>query len=190
MIASSDCRSAVLALLHGHFSALADSFADAPDDIRAALVAEASFREAPIDASVVSGLEADLPAPLPPALRVLLSVGYFRAIEAHEFILPGVDPRNPLASAGAALLHRELWPCGYLQVGFGPCGDPLCLDIRQPQPSGEYPVVVFNHDLIPAAAWKTRETLQPFAVTVAQSFLALLTGLCTLNEGPPWGPAA
>ena len=190
MIATSDCRSAVRALLHGYFSGLADSFADAPDDIRAELLADASFRETPIDPSVVSGLEAGLPAPLPPALRAFLSVGYFGAIEAHEFILPGVDPQSLLASAAALLLHRELWPCGYLQIGFGPCGDPLCLDIQQPQPSGEYPVVVFNHDLIPADAWKTRETLQPFAVTVAQSFLALLSGLCTRNEGPPWGPAA
>jgi hypothetical protein len=131
-----------------------------------------------------------LPVLLPPALHAYLSVGYFRAIEAHEFVLPGVDPQCPAAAASALLLRQELWPCGYLQVGFGSCGDPLCLDIQRPQPSGEYLVVVFKHDLIPAHAWKTRETLEPFGVTVAASFLALLTGLCTLNEGPPWGFAA
>ena len=178
------------ALLHRYFGGLAESFADAPDDIRTDLIAEFSFREAPIDPCLVSGLEAALPVPLPPALRAFLSAGYFPAIESHEFTLPGVGPPNPLAAASALLLNQELWPSGYIQVGFGPCGDPLCLDIQQPQSSGEYPVVVFNHDLIPRHSWKARESLQPFAVPVAESFHALLTGLCTNSEGPPWGPAA
>ena len=190
MIRSSDVRGEVLASLRGHFQALAASFADAPEDIRLGLLADFTFQETPVDPSLLSTLEARLPVPPPPALRAFLSVGHFGAIEAHEFTLPGVTLPSPKSDITALLLRQELWPCGYLQIGFGPCGDPLCLDIQQPQPAGEFPVVVFNHDLIPRQAWSSRGTLRPFAVPVASSFLTLLAGLCSRNEGPPWGTAA
>ena len=189
MIADSEIRNAVVGLLQGYFRAFAEGLAEAPADVRESLGRSFAFREAPDDPQALSLLEARLPVPMPPALQAFLSVGHFPEIDVGDFTLPGVEPPDPLSAVSRLLLAQELWPAGYLQVGFGPSGDPLCLDVAVPTSSGDFPVVVFNHDVIPHGAWASRDRLSMFAVPVAGSFLSLLEGLCTGSHGPPWGSA-
>ncbi len=189
MIADSEVRHAVVVFLQDYFRAFAEGLADAPPDVRESLSRSFVFREASGDPQALSLLEARLPVAMPPALRAFLSVGHFPAIEVGDFTLPGVEPPEPLSAVSRLLLAQELWPAGYLQVGFGPGGDPLCLDVAVSTSSADFPVVVFNHDVIPHGAWASRDRLSAFAVPVAGSFLALLEGLCTGTQGPPWGSA-
>jgi hypothetical protein len=168
----------VRASLDRYFAALAAGLDDAPSDLRTELAAEFQVRPGGSDLTGLRELESHLPAALPPAFRAYLSVGQFRGVEAHEYYLPSVREPHPLWHVSVLLLTKELWPCGYLQFGHGQCGDPLCFDFCNPRADGDYPVVVFNHDIIPATAWVTRVTLKPHAQAVAPSFRNLLAWLC------------
>jgi hypothetical protein len=61
-------------------------------------------------------------------------------------------------------------------------GDPICLDFERPTKEGDYPVVGFNHDVVPREAWRSRETLRPYAQELAPSFCAFFGELCFSPE--------
>lgn len=93
----SDVRTDVIGLLRRYFEAFTEGLEDAPAETRVELARTFVFRDAPHDPSALAALEARLPISLPSTLRALLSIGHFPAIEAFEFVLPGVAPPEPLA---------------------------------------------------------------------------------------------
>ena len=165
--------------LDHYFTLLSAGLDTTSSELHAELAGEFQLRPILLDPTDLRNLESRLPAPLPSAFRAYLTVGYFRGVEADEFYLPSVRESQPLAGVTPLLLASVLWPCGYLQFGLGPCGDPLCFDLSNTVPGGDYAIVAFNHDLIPPGAWAARSSLEPFAQPVAPSFRALLQRLCS-----------
>jgi len=153
---------------------------NASPEVRANVTKRWEIRPPEVTVADVAELERHLPAPLPPLLVAYLTCCAFSGVEWAEFTLPSTATGKKLDVVRLYLLGgQELWPCGYMQFAAGPCADPTCFDIQQLGPKGEYPVVVFNHDLVPHEAWRQRESLQPYVQLIAPSFTEFLTILCT-----------
>jgi hypothetical protein len=160
---------------------LAD-IATAPPAVRADLARLYTLLPAEVTEADVAELERQLPATLPPLFVAYLTCGAFAGVEWADYALPPTLVGEGLATVRQYMLDdsaRSLWHCGYMQFASGPCGDPVCFDTREPGPGGDYPVVVFNHDIIPREAWSQRGSLRPHAQQVAGSFREFLDFLCT-----------
>jgi hypothetical protein len=160
---------------------LAD-LATAPPAVRAELTKLFKLLPAEVTEADIANLERQLPAPLPPLFVAYLTCGAFSGVEWAEYALPPIPVGEGLATVCQYMLDdsaRSLWQCGYMQFTSGPCGDPVCFDTQQSGPRGDYPVVVFNHDLIPHEAWRERGSLRPHAQQVAGSFGEFLAFLCS-----------
>jgi hypothetical protein len=156
--------------------------AGAPAAVRADLARQFTLFPAEVTEEDVAQLECQLPSPLPPLFVAYLTCGAFSGVEWAEYALPPTPFGEGLATVCRYMLDesaKSLWRCGYLQFASGPCGDPVCFDIQQPRPNEDYPVVVFNHDIIPNEAWGHRESLRSHGQQVAGSFGEFLVFLCT-----------
>jgi hypothetical protein len=161
--------------------------ADAPPAVRATLTENFRLFPSEVTEEEVAELQRQLPAPLPPLYAAYLMCGAFPGVEWAEYALPPTPVGTGLATVRLYMLNdsaRSLWPSGYMQFASGPCGDPVCFDLRQPGREGDYEVVVFNHDLIPRQDWNEREPLRPHSQQVAGSFRDFLTFLCTGSPPP------
>ncbi len=100
----------------------------------------------------IEPLEAELPGPLPPAYRSLVTRYLFPAFE--------VPPITLLANTGQTLYHEMsmtmrhdkvlsevLLKNGFAQFARPNTGDsdPVCFDLRQRRPTGECPIVRLEH---------------------------------------------
>jgi SMI1 / KNR4 family (SUKH-1) len=81
----------------------------------------------------------------------------------------------------------ELFPLGYVVFASNRYGDAYCIDTIHAGASGEYPVVLFPHDVIEEGA--TLDTVEKYRLTVAanlEDFLRQFTER-TLIERPKYG---
>ena len=179
-------RALVTKLVTQYCDRMLAEVASAPPAVRADLARQFRLFLAEVEEDVAQ-LEGQLPSPLPPLFVAYLTCGAFSGVEWTEYALPPTPVGDGLATVRQYMLDESakgLWRCGYLQFASGPCGDPVCFDIQQPGPAGDYPVVVFNHDIIPYDAWDQRESLRPHAQQIAASFGEFLRFLCTGSSLP------
>ena len=138
----------------------------------------------------VDALEADLRVRLPPFYRAFLCCRVVLGLDFGDYALPDVGCDDPLVEV-RTLLSASLGP-GFIQFGHARgCGDPLCFDLTRADEDGDCPVVVFNHDVVPAEAWRVRAELLRYAAVVAPSFRGFLTSLLTDDAAifpPPESP--
>jgi len=126
----------------------------------------------------VDSLESSLGVRLPPFYRAFLCCRVVLDLDFGDYTLPTLGCEEPLADV-RTYLRAEVGP-GFLQFGSARgCGDPLCFDLMSGTQDGDYPVVVFNHDVVPHATWGVRADLQRYAAVVAPSFRGFLTSLLT-----------
>ncbi|MCB9601918.1 MAG: SMI1/KNR4 family protein [Sandaracinus sp.] len=123
-------------------------------------------------------LREPLPGVLPPSYVAFLTTYACLDIDFGDYTLPAMPPEAPLAHLRQLWADTSMHTAGYLAIGSARrCGDPICLDLRRRDERGETPVVLFNHDFVPRAAWARRGVLLPFAAELAPTFEALLRGL-------------
>ena len=119
----------------------------------------------------ISELESQLPAPLPPFFRAYILSCHTLGMDFGEYNLPESPSDRTLSSSYGTLLVSTFWDAGYMQFGSARgCGDPVCFDFRSPAADHDYPVVVFNHDVVPRDALSDRTALAPYRSLVAASF--------------------
>ncbi len=119
-----------------------------------------------------------MPVQLPPALRSLLRRYSFPVLELKPLSLfanTGQDIRHELRVAMKAdrLLSKVLSQAGFVHFGRAPGGryDPMCFDIRKRTRSGDFPVVLLDHE---EALIHERATVTS---VIAPSFRVLLASL-------------
>lgn len=130
----------------------------------------------------VRALEARIGCALPPVMRAYLTARHVLEVDSGQFHLPALPSDDALGEVARTLVLDEARAPGYLEIGSSADGDPVFLDLHQPSAEGDYPVVVMNHDLVPADAWGNRARLEPYAGVVAASFRAFFEALCTGRE--------
>jgi hypothetical protein len=133
-------------------------------------------------------LAAKLPAPLPPFYKSFLASRFVLDLDQGDYTLPSLPSDKPLYEVASLLRQDFAHGAGFMQFGQARgCGDPLCFDIQRPTPDGDYPVVVFNHDVVPRQAWSNRQMLMPYAGEVAPSFRDFLPKFLSGDESifPP-----
>ena len=134
-----------------------------------------------IKESSVAAFEQQLPSLLPQSYRAFLLSYHASFLDFGEYSLPNLRHDERLGESLELLLHPEFWGVGYMQIGWASgCGDPLVMDFKSATPDGDYPICVFNHDIVPEDCWGDRELLEPWKALIAGSFreffLALLHG--------------
>lgn len=116
-------------------------------------------------------LEQQLPAPLPPFFHAYILACHTLGMDFGEYHLPESRSDRSLATNFSTLLESSLWEAGYMQFGRARgCGDPLCFDFQSPTAAHDYPIVVFNHDVVPSELLSDRNALGPYRADVAGSF--------------------
>lgn len=128
------------------------------------------------DVAALNGL---LPSPLPLSFVAFLTSYAFLPLDfGHDYGLPGLPTTDPLRELRTYAACVDLCAAGFVQVGVARgCGDPVCLDLERPASNGECPVVVFNHDFVPAQAWGDRDALLPYSAELRPSFLSFLRSI-------------
>lgn len=138
----------------------------------------------------VDSLESSLGVRVPPFYRALLCCRVVLDLDFGDYTLPAIRYEDPLAGV-LTYLRAEVGP-GFMQFGSARgCGDPLCFDLMSGTEDGDYPIVVFNHDVVPRASWAVHADLRRYAAIVAPSFRAFLTSLLAGDSAifpPPESP--
>ena len=139
--------------------------------------------------SDISAFEARLPAPLPPFFKAYILSNHVMDFDFGEYTFPGLKSDRTLDENFAELLHAAHWDIGFILIGSGRgCGDPIFMDFMSPTADGDYPVSIFNHDVVPRSFWTSREKLERYNSIVARSvrdyFFGLLHGDETLFPAP------
>ena len=121
-------------------------------------------------------LQSELPVPLPPSLLAYLAGPEVQSgFEWSEIIIPS---NSDLRRIGAYISTSELWPLELIQIGTGPCGDPLCLDYSGYEEDFEYPVVVIEHDSATPDHWRDSDLIRTLVTARWSSFFDLLQVVC------------
>jgi hypothetical protein len=172
--------------IESYYLRIKNSYSDALEGVKQELecqLDEQSDQDYDLTEYDINELENELEIDLPPTLIAFLIAKFRIRIEWHEFIL-SENPYNIIEQ----MKLKEYRDIGLLLIASGPSGDPVFLDIKQPKPEDEYPVIVINHDLIDNEHWSSRELLQPYIEVVAQSFEKFLYALCNdkLSYNSKW----
>lgn len=163
---------------------LSNQLASAPDEIREDVVTELlNWSSSGITIDQIEAVEGSLPIKLPPILVAYLQSGFQSGVAQHGYYLPGLPSTDGTNGILNYVNSQELWPIGYLQIASNASGDPICLDFLRPTEDGDFPVVVINHDMVPAQAWESRCVMEDWAEQILPSFHLFLEFLCL-------GPAA
>jgi hypothetical protein len=101
---------------------------------------------------------------------------------------PSDAPLNELVreiEAWEPLISVGLVPFGAYQDGWGP----ICFDVENQSPDGEYPVVWLDHEMLPTPGTDEfrRETIRPMAKPLYRSFRALFEDMFVAE--PSFGEA-
>ena len=138
----------LLADLQTYRDRLASELRDAPPEVVQARLPALEPSENTPDA--VQAAAASLPFALPPSLVEYLTAPTVPGIEWNKIVVPA----NKTPDALLELLGRsDLHGAQLAQIGTGPEGDPLCLDVSRPLYDGEYPVVVVSRSHVPPDGW-------------------------------------
>lgn len=183
MIATSDIQ-LVKQCLEAYYAFCPKTLPRVPDDMRDGNWQEDDWVrwkliKSRLSEADVMALESELPFPLPPLFRAFLVTYHVLDMDFGEFVLPVLPSDEPLKDVKQYFSHTNLWDIGYAQFASGECGDPVCFDLRAPMPDGEFKIVVINHDNVSHPEdWLRRETIEPRATRVADSFREFFTNLC------------
>lgn len=119
----------------------------------------------------VTAFEEQLPAPLPQFVRAYMLAYHTVDMDFGEYHLPESLSNHTLQENFSQLRISLFWEAGYLIFGGARgCGDPLVLDFQSPTVDGDYPVAVFNHDVVPRDVYEDRAKLKPYESSLAPSF--------------------
>lgn len=111
----------------------------------------------------VAEFERPLPAALPQFFRAYILGCHTLGMDFGEYHLPSSPSDKTLKQNFYTLRDPTFW------AARG-CGDPLVFDFPAPTADGDYPVAVFNHDVVPHEILENREALKPYEAVVAPSF--------------------
>lgn len=107
-------------------------------------------------------LESQLPSPLPPSYRSLVTRYIFPAFEVPPLQLLANTGQDIYHEMMQAVLHDRVMSKVLMKKGFAQFArpnnrayDPVCFDFKRRQPNGEYPIVRINHEEILANATVT-----------------------------------
>jgi len=120
---------------------------------------------------MIDRFEERLPAPLPQYFKAFMLAYHTMCVDFGDYQLPASPCNESLEKNFAELLNDQLWEAGYILIGGARgCGDPLLLDFESATSDGDYPVAVFNHDVVPFEILRDRIRLKPYESLLASSF--------------------
>ncbi|MEM6274932.1 MAG: SMI1/KNR4 family protein [Myxococcota bacterium] len=144
----------------------------------------------PVTPADVEALEADIGFTLPQFYRAFLQCRVLLDLDFGDYTLPWLPPKDTLADCRDLL--SDDFASGFRQFGTARgAGDPLCFDLQRQGADGDYPIVVFNHDVVPHDVWKDPARLRPYVSEVSSSFRQFLPSLLDRDESmfpPPQSP--
>lgn len=126
----------------------------------------------------LDAIDAELPAPLPSTFRYFLSTYHILDMDFGQYKLPVMPSNGPLGFAKWRLMHKEMWPAGFMEFAGTQDGDPVCFDIQSGRNDKDYPIYVINHDAVKTDGWAKRSIVIDNAEKVADTFLQFLVMLC------------
>ena len=177
-------RNLVRQYLQIYTDRLSNQMALASDEVRDDLVTELlNWSSSGGTIEQIEAIEVSLPIKLPPILVAYLQSGFQSGVAQHGYYLPGATSNDGAPGIIDHINSQELWPLGYLQIASNASGDPICLDFFRAREDGDFPVVLINHDVVPAQAWESRCVMEEWAEEILPSFHLFLEFLCL-------GPAA
>ncbi|HNB73177.1 MAG TPA: SMI1/KNR4 family protein, partial [Acidobacteriota bacterium] len=158
---------------------LSNQLASAPDEIREDVVLELlNWSSSGVTIEQIEAVEGSLPIKLPPILVAYLQSGFQSGVDQHGYYLPGAPSNTGEPGIIDYVNSQELWPLGYLEIASNASGDPICLDFFRARENGDFPVVLINHDIVPAQAWESRGVMEEWAEEIFPSFQLFLEFLC------------
>ncbi len=131
----------------------------------------------------VAEFERPLPAALPQLFRAYILGCHTLGMDFGEYRLPDSPSNKTLKQNFYTLRDPTFWAAGYMQFGVARgCGDPLVFDFQSPTADGDYPVAVFNHDVVPREILENRTALKPYEALVAPTFREFLELVLARDE--------
>ena len=163
----------LLADLQAYRDRLAGELRDALPEVVQARVPSLEPSENTPD--TVQAAAASLPFVLPPSLVEYLTAPIVPGIEWNEIAVP----TNKTPDALLELLGRgDLHGIQLAQIGTGPGGDPVCLDVSRPLYDGEYPVVVVSQSHVPSDGWSDAKKVRKSVSLEFSDFGVMLHFCC------------
>jgi hypothetical protein len=123
----------------------------------------------PVTEADILAVEEVIGSPLPPLFRAWLMYKCLLMTDFGTLSLPEMpsdDPLGPFRSRCVRIMDEQPYFRPRRVVPFGSDGNgvgPLCFDLNRPLPGGDYPVVLFDHELLHRLEYAGRPFADSFA---------------------------
>jgi len=165
------------------------TISEAIELLKAASIAEPQVMPPPTKEQVAEA-EAELGISLPASFKTFLQEAGAYALPYWEVYWVGDEALGPrhIVEANRCEHHEVNSPLPDFLITFhnNGMGDQECFDTRHPDPSGEYPIVFWDHELSPEENLKNLEPLAPsFATWLQQEAQQRLDEDVPPEDAPP-----
>lgn len=134
----------------------------------------------PVTDADILALEAAAGAPFPPLFRAWLMYKCLLMTDFGDFRLPETPSDDPLGDIAGYLAVMESHP--YFRTrGFVPFASdsndvgPLCFDLNRSRADGDYPVVLFDHELLHRPEYNGQQFADSFSAMLDMAEASMLS---------------